>query len=289
MTQVQPIALLLAGAFAAALAAPAVAQQTTPALVAQGAAAAPQAPALERIRQRGYLIVGNEFKFPTMNVFDGATGRNEGFMADLARSLARRLFNDDSKVRFRLTDDATRLNYVISGDVDMLIDTTGGIADSAAQLDAKKKLVDFSEETFRSGSALLVRKGSAIGTIDDIGDGTRVLYAKANPDIALIKAHRPRASYLEFGSSAEALAALKAGKGDVFTQVVTHLYRAASQDSDFTVVGRFTSKSYAVVYRKGDSALGAYLNDWLRSIRNDGEYDRLYLKWFAPYGGAALR
>jgi putative glutamine transport system substrate-binding protein len=55
------------------------------------------------------------------------------------------------------------------------------------------------------------------------------------------------------------------------------------------VVGRFTSKSYAVVYRKGDSALGTYLNDWLRSIRNDGEYERLYLKWFAQYGGAALR
>jgi putative glutamine transport system substrate-binding protein len=263
------------------------------------AAAAPQsaaevavtapAPALERIRQRGYLVVGNEFKFPTMNVQDAATGRNEGFMADLARSLAKRLFGDAGKVRFRHTEDATRLNDVVDGKVDMLIDTTGGIADNAAQLNAKKKLVDFSDETFRSGSALLVPKGSPIRGIDDIGAGTRVLYVKANPDIAVLKARAPQAAYIAFDSSADALAALKAGTGDVFTQVVTHLYRAASQDGGYQVLGRFTSKSYAVVYQKGDRALGEYLNDWLRTIKANGEYDRIYQQWFFPYGGAALR
>lgn len=259
-----------------------------PVAPAAALAAAPTT-TLERIRQRGHLIVGNEFKFPTMNVLDPATGRNEGFMADLARSLAQRLFGDESKVEFRHTEDATRLDDVVDGKVDMLIDTTGGIADNAAQLDAKKKRVDFSDETFRSGSALLVRKDGPLKSLDDIRDGTRVLYVKANPDVAALKVHAPRASYIAFDSSADALAALKAGKGDVFTQVVTHLYRAASQDPAYTVVGRFTSKSYAVVYRKGDRALGAYLNDWLRTIKANGEYDRLYQKWFFPYGGAALR
>lgn len=246
-------------------------------------------PTLERIRQRGHLIVGNEFKFPTMNVIDPATGRNEGFMADLARSLAQHLCGDEGKVEFRHTEDATRLNDVVNGTVDMLIDTTGGIADNAAQLEAKKKLVDFSDETFRSGSALLVRKGGPVRDLDDIGEGTRVLYVKANPDVAALTSYAPRASYIAFDSSAEALAALKAGKGDAFTQVVTHLYRAASQDAAYTVVGRFTSKSYAVVYPKGDRALGGYLNEWLRSIKANGEYDRLYQKWFFPYGGAALQ
>lgn len=246
-------------------------------------------PTLERIRQRGHLIVGNEFKFPTMNAIDPATGRNVGFMADLARSLAQHLFGDEGKVEFRHTEDATRLDDVVNGTVDMLIDTTGGIADNAVQLEAKRKLVDFSDETFRSGSALLVRKGGPVRDLDDIGEGTRVLYVKANPDVAALTAYAPRASYIAFDSSAEALAALKAGKGDAFTQVVTHLYRAASQDAAYTVVGRFTSKSYAVVYPKGDRALGGYLNEWLRTIKANGEYDRLYQKWFFPYGGAALR
>jgi putative glutamine transport system substrate-binding protein len=278
-------AFLLAASLFAALAIPAVAAPLAP----SEAEALRQAPTLERIRQRGYLIVGNEFKFPIMNAADAASGRNEGFMADLARLLAQRLFDDAGKVQFVRTDDATRLKYVVDGEVDMLIDTTGGIADNAAMLDAKKKIVDFSDETFRSGSALLVRKGSPIHTIADIGAGTRVLYAKANPDIALIKARSPAATYVEFDNSADALAALKAGKGDVFTQVVTHLYRAASQDRNYTVVGRFTSKSYAVVFRKGDDALRAYLNDWLRGIKANGDYDRLYQKWFAQYGGEALR
>ncbi|MGZ5200176.1 MAG: transporter substrate-binding domain-containing protein [Telluria sp.] len=252
-------------------------------------AAADHGSTLARIRERGHLVVGNEFKFPTMNVQDAATGRNEGFMADLARSLAKQLFGDEGKVEFRHTEDKSRLNDVVEGRVDMLIDTTGGIADNAAQLNAKKKLVDFSDETFRSGSALLVRKGSPIKGAGDIGAGTRVLYVKANPDVAVLKARAPQATYIPFDSSADALAALKAGKGDVFTQVVTHLYRAASQEPEYTVVGRFTSKSYAVVYHKGDRALGDYLNEWLRTIKANGEYDRLYQKWFYPLGGAALR
>jgi putative glutamine transport system substrate-binding protein len=280
------LSLLLAAS--ALVAVPASAAPSAPATEA-GTLAAAQGPTLVRIHERGYLIVGNEFKFPTMNVKDAATGRNEGFMADLARLLAKRLFGDEAKVQFQHTEDASRLNDVADGRVDMLIDTTGGIADTAALLDAKKKLVDFSDETFRSGSALLVRKGGPIHAVADIGPGTRVLYVKANPDIAVLRARAPQASYIAFDSSAEALAALKAGAGDAFTQVVTHLYRAASQDAGYTVVDRFTSKSYAVVYRKGDRALGDYLNDWLREIKASGDYDRLYQKWFGAYGGIALR
>jgi len=281
--------LILSMSVAAVAAHAAVAAPQNPAPPEAAAQTTAPAPTLERIRQRGYLIVGNEFKFPTMNVLDPATGRNEGFMADLARSLAQRLFGDEGKVKFFHTEDDTRLNDVVDGRVDMLIDTTGGIADNAAQLDAKKKLVDFSDETFHSGSALLVRKDGPVKGLDDIGEGARVLYVKANPDVAVLRARAPHASYIAFDSSADALAALKAGRGDAFTQVVTHLYRAASQDAAYTVVGRFTGKSYAVVYRKGDRALGAYLNDWLAAIKANGEYDRLYRKWFFPYGGAALR
>jgi putative glutamine transport system substrate-binding protein len=280
--------LVLLMAVPALAAAPAGAAPQAAALAAAMPAAA-RAPALERIRERGYLIVGNEFKFPAMNVQDAATGRNEGFMADLARLLAKQLFGDENKVEFYHTGDATRLADVAEGRVDMLIDTTGGIADNAAQLEAKKKLVDFSDETFRSGSALLVRKGSPVKGVEDIGAGTRVLYVKANHDVNVLRARAPQATYIAFDSSADALAALKAGKGDVFTQVVTHLYRAASQDPAYTVLGRFTSKSYAVVYQKGDWTLGDYLNGWLRTIRANGDYDRLYRKWFYQYGGAALR
>jgi putative glutamine transport system substrate-binding protein len=237
---------------------------------------------LENIKKRGKLIVASEQVFPNMNVKDAATGRNEGFMADLARALAKRILGDENKVEWVTVDDDTRLPFVAEGNADMIIDTTG-------KSEEKAKVVDFTTEaTFRSGSGLLVKIGSPIKSIADIHKGTRVLYVKANPDIKVIKAKVPDATYIEFRSSKDAVEALKAGKGDVFTQVVTHLFRTASQEPDYIVVSRFTNKPYNILIKKGDPVLRAYLDDFLRSMKASGEYDRLYAKWFGKYGGESV-
>ena len=237
---------------------------------------------LNRIRRRDRLVVGTEMTFPTFNFKDPVTDRNEGFLADVARALAKRLLGDENKVEFRKTDDATRLEMCARGDVDLLIDTIPPSAE-------KEKLVAFSDEVFLSGSALLVKKGSAIKTIGDLKPGTRVAFVTANPDVKVIREKTPGATYLEFEKSADAVAALKDGRADAFTQVVTHLYRAASLDASFTLTGRFTSKPYAMALKKDDPELRAYLNDFLNSFRASGDYDRLFAKWFAAYGGETVR
>jgi aspartate/glutamate/glutamine transport system substrate-binding protein len=241
-----------------------------------------ESPTLAAVRQRDRLTVGSEMVFPTLNFKNPTTGVNEGFMADLARALAKQILGDEKKIEFRHTEDETRFEDVRDGAFDLLIDTTPASGE-------KLKLADFSDESFRSGSALLVRKGSPIRSIDDIKAGTRVAFVTANPDVKGIKAKAPGATYLEFENSPAAFAAVREGRADVFTQVVTHLYRAASQDHDYTVVGRFTTKSYRIAYRKGDTELGEYLNAFLKKFRDSGDYDRLFDKWFAAYGGANVR
>jgi putative glutamine transport system substrate-binding protein len=237
---------------------------------------------LGHIRQRDLLVIGSKQSFPVFNIKDPATGRNEGFFADLSRLLAKQLLGDENKVTFVVTTDENRFPKLAAGEVDLLIDTI-------PVNDEKLKVADFSDETFVSGSALLVKQGSSIHTLADIHAGTRVAFVTANEDIALIRAKAPAATYLEFAASNDALAALKDGRADVFTQVVTHLYRAASQDAHYTLVGRFTTKPYHIFLPKGDAELQAYLNKFLQSLRTSGEYDRLYAKWFGPYGGATVR
>ena len=237
---------------------------------------------LAKIRQRDRLVVGSKQAIPTFNIKDPATARNEGFFADLSRALARHLLGDENKVEFHLTSDENRFPKLTSGEVDVLIDTI-------PTSEEKERLADRSDETFLSGSGLLVKKGSAIRSLADIKAGTRVAYVAANKDIAIIRSHAPGAIYLEHESSTEALKTLKEGRADVFTQVVTHLFRAASQERDYTVTGRVTTKPYYIFLRKGDDEMRAQLNDFLRSLRESGEYDRLYRKWFSPLGGDAIR
>ncbi len=237
---------------------------------------------LAEIRERERLIIGNKQAFPTFNAKDPATGRNEGFFADLARALAKQTLGDANKVTFVVTTDENRFVKLAHGEVDLLIDTI-------PVNDEKQKVADFSDETFCSGSAFLVKKGSNFRGIEDVKPGTRIAYVKANEDIALIRARAPGATYLEFEGSPEALQALKDGRADAFTQVVTHLFRAASQDANYKLVGRFTTKPYHVFLKKGDIGMHSYLNKFLHSLRASGEYDRLYQKWFAPYGGDGVR
>ena len=161
-----------------------------------------QSGTLDKIHRRDRLIVGSDMVFPTFNFKNPDTGRAEGFMADLARALAKQLLGDENKVEFRHTEEKTRLEAVARGEIDVLIDTIPASEE-------KLKVVDFSDETFRSGSALLVKAGSPIKTIDDITKGTRVIYSQANPDIKFIRAKAPEATYLEFENSTEAVAALR--------------------------------------------------------------------------------
>ena len=233
---------------------------------------------LAAVRERGQLIVGSKQAFPTFNVRDAASGRNEGFFADLARALAKHLLGDESKVEFRQTTDENRFEKLAHGEVDVLLDTIPAN-------DEKDRAADRSDETFVSGSAFLVPRGSAIRGLVDIKAGTRVAYVTANEDIAVVKKHAPDAVYLAFENSNDALAALIAGRADAFTQVVTHLFRAASRNAGYVVVGQFTQKPYYIFVRKGDAEMRASLNAFLKDLRASGEYDRLYTRWFGPYLG----
>ncbi|WP_295538288.1 transporter substrate-binding domain-containing protein [uncultured Pseudacidovorax sp.] len=247
-----------------------------------GAAAMAGSATLDAARARGSLRVGNKFGFQTFAYPNARTGELEGFMADLGRALAVRLGGPGAKAEFRQTTDETRFDMLDRGDIDVLVDLT-------TTSDEKKARAELSDEIFRSGQGLMVRRGSPVRGLADIHEGTRVLYVTANDDVDVLKARAPKATYIAFPDSRAAAAALKAGQGDVMTQVVTHLYRAASQDPDFVVVARYTDKPYAVAVRKGDMATLAAVDGALRDMRAKGELDRLFAQWFGPYGGLAAQ
>jgi putative glutamine transport system substrate-binding protein len=237
---------------------------------------------ISKIRERGYIIVGNKQVFPTMNFRDPATGRNEGFFAEIARGLAHQLLGDREKVEFHLVNDENRFPKLASGEVDFLIDTIPTSPE-------KEELAARSEETFVSGSGLLVKRGSPIRGLADIGDGTRIAFVNANQDVARLRELAPGAVFVGFESSDEALQAVKDGRADVFTQVVTHLFRAASRNRDCEVVDRYTQKPYYIFMRKGEPRTVEVVNAFLRELRSNGEYARIYDAAFGEIGGHNLR
>ena len=53
---------------------------------------------------------------------------------------------------------------------------------------------------------------------------------------------------------------------------------------DFISLPDFTIENYGIAARKGDEATIKMLNDALKKVRESGEYDKIYAKYFAKEG-----
>ncbi|MBY0599670.1 transporter substrate-binding domain-containing protein [Bacillus bingmayongensis] len=228
---------------------------------------------VEQIKKRGKLVVGVKNDTNLFGLKDPATGKVEGFDVDVAKALAKKILGDESKLELKEVTSKTRIPMLKNGDIDAIIATM-------TITEERKKEVDFSDVYFKAGQSLLVKKGSKIKSIDDVKSGVKVLAVKGSTSTQNVRKKSPEATVLEFENYSEAFTALKAGKGDVLTTDNAILYGMAKQDVNYQVVGKiFTDEPYGIAVQKGETDLTKAINDLLKEMKADGEYDKLYEKW----------
>lgn len=239
-----------------------------------------EATALGDIKSRGKLIVGVKYDTKLFGLKDPASGNVEGFDIDISKALAKEILGDETKIEFKEVTSKTRIPMLNNNDIDMIVATM-------TITEERKKEVDFSDVYFKAGQSLLVKKGSAIKSIDDIKKGTKVLAVKGSTSVDNIKEKAPDASILEFDNYQDAFSALKAGQGDTLTTDNAILYGMVVQDPDYEVVGEpFTDEPYGIAIKKGAADLLSSVNEGLKKLHDSGEYDTIYKKWIgeAPSG-----
>ncbi|SFS66636.1 transporter substrate-binding domain-containing protein [Paenibacillus sp. BC26] len=238
------------------------------------------ASALGDIKSRGKLVVGVKYDTKLFGLKDPASGDVEGFDVDIAKALAKEILGDETKIELKEVTSKTRIPMLNNNDIDMIVATM-------TITEERKKEVDFSDVYFKAGQSLLVKKGSPIKSIDDIKKGTKILAVKGSTSVDNIKAKVPDATILEFDNYQDAFSALKAGQGDTLTTDNAILYGMAVQDPNYEVVGEpFTDEPYGIAIKKGATDLLNSVNDALKKLHDNGEYDKLYEKWIgkAPSG-----
>ena len=140
---------------------------------------------------------------------------------------------------------------------------------------------------FVSGTKLLVKKGSAIRSLRDLG-GTRVVVTagttneKAMRDLAA--KFRIAMDLRVAADHAASFAMLAAGEADAFATDDVLLHGLLAQNkaqADDVVVGDFLSYDpYGVMLRKGDPQLARLVDDTFRQLAEDREIERRYNRWF---------
>jgi putative glutamine transport system substrate-binding protein len=238
-----------------------------------GGKPAASASVLDEIKSRGKLVVGVKYDTKLFGLKDPASGKVEGFDVDIAKALAKQIVGDENKIELKEVTSKTRIPMLDNKEIDMIIATM-------TINDERKKQVDFSDVYFKAGQSLLVKKGSPIKSIADVKKGTKVLAVKGSTSVDNIKKKSPDATVLEFDNYQDAFSALKAGQGDTLTTDNAILYGMSAQDSNYEVVGEpFTDEPYGIAIKKGESALLTAVNDGLKTLQSNGEYNKIYEKW----------
>lgn len=229
---------------------------------------------LDKIKERGKLVVGVKYDLNLFGLKNPETGEVEGFDIDIAKGLAKKILGDENKIELKEVTSKTRIPMLNNGEIDAIIATM-------TITEERKKEVDFSDVYFMAGQSLLVKKDSNINGIADVNkEGVTVLTAKGSTSAQNIRAKAPKATVLEFENYAEAFTALKAGQGDALTTDNALLFGMAKQDPNFRVVDEtFSEEPYGIAVRKGDKELLEVINEYLKEIKANGEYDKIYEKW----------
>ena len=237
----------------------------------------PAGSTMDRIQDRGKLVVGVKFDQPGFGLKDPAAGAGsdpKGFDVEIAKLIAKRIFGDDisGKVEFKETKTPVREIAIQNGDVDIVV-ATYTINEN------RKRSVAFAGPYFVSEQDIMVRADdTSVTKVQDL-NGKKVCSVQNSTSITNLKlpANAPRAdTSITFGTYSECAAALKAPakRVDAVTtdsHILDGLVKASS--GEFKLVNApFTKEPYGVGLKKGDPTFRNFINDLLEEIAKNGEY-----------------
>jgi len=235
---------------------------------------------LEKINRTGVLTVGTRTASPP---FGYINKQNEwvGFSIDLAQLVHKAIekkLGKTIKMELKESTPATRVPLLTSMAVDLI---SGTMTDTRARRDS----VDFSLTFFVTGAQFLVKEGSPIQGIQDLA-GKRVGAQQGSTNEKAIRERVPSAQLVVFPDQPAGFTALVQGRVDTYTNDGIQLWGLkykAPNPNEWKVVGDFyTYEPYGMAMRKNESDFRAVVNDALMDAIENGEYFKIYDKWFGP-------
>ena len=151
----------------------------------------------------------------------------------------------------------------------------------------RKKSIDFSTSYFDAGLIIAVPKATeGISTLDDL-QGKKIAgqVGTIGADACDgVKAKDPKTEIKYFDAIGEAFMEMEKGGIDavVNDQAVTAYYIQTTGKDKVKMVGDVFSAEdqYGIAVKKGNTEILKVINDGLAKIKANGEYDKIYKKWF---------
>lgn len=238
---------------------------------------------VDDIKAKGKLVVGVLVDFPPFGILD-ARGQPDGYDIELAKLMAKKM---GVPVELVPVSGPNRVPYLLTNRVDMLIAALGITAERAKQ-------VDFSNPSATVDQVLYAPKTRSLARLEDIA-GLKLGVARGSAqDITLTRTAPAGAMIQRFDDDPSTLQALLSGQVDaiaISTLLIAEIAKVADT-SRFEIKFPIQRLIHGIATRKGTEPLQAWINDFLATVKANGELNAIHRKWvgidFTPVDKPAL-
>jgi polar amino acid transport system substrate-binding protein len=219
------------------------------------------------------LTVGMEMSYPPFEMTD-EKGSPKGVSVDLANELGKAL---GKKIVIQNTAFDGLIPALKTGKIDIIIS-------SMTITDERKQSIDFSDPYLTTGLCLLVGNKSPVKSIDDLDKpGITVAVKKGTTGHTFATQNLKNARLLVLDKETAAVLEVVQGKADAFIydQMSTYQNWKKNQANTRALLNPFQQEKWGIALRKDDDQLKTRINQFLKSFREQGGFERLgdtYLK-----------
>ena len=224
---------------------------------------------IEKIQKRGKLIVGVFTDKPPFG-FINEKNENDGFDIALAKQFAKDLLGDENKIEFVPVEAASRVPFLQSDKVDIIMANMTVTPD-------REKVVDFANPYMKVAIQILGNDKDNIKSLNDLKGKKLIVNKGTTADIFFTKNY-PDIELLRFDHNTEAFQALKDGRGVALAHDSLLLYAWAQTNPGFTIVNEKLEEPspIAPAVKKGNNELREWINNELTELGKQNYLHKIY-------------
>ncbi|WP_379132665.1 cysteine ABC transporter substrate-binding protein [Paenibacillus sp. sgz500958] len=216
---------------------------------------------IDQLKKNDKIRIGVFADKPPFGYVD-ADGKNQGFDVYIAKRFAKDLLEDESKVEFVLVDAASRVAYLESNKVDIIMA-------NFTVTDERKEKVDFANPYMKVSFGLVSPDSAPITSLEQLEEkGQKLIINKGSTAETYFAKEYPDIEQLKFDSFTEVFSALKDGRGAAIANDNTELIAWAKSNPGYTVtIPTFGGQdTIAPAVAKGNTELLNWINNELDSL-----------------------
>lgn len=224
---------------------------------------------IAEIKKRGTIKIG-VFSDKAPFGYVDSNGKNQGFDVYIAKRFAKDLLGDESKVEFVLVDAASRVAYLESKKVDIIMA-------NFTVTDERKQKVDFTNPYMNVSLGIVSPDSAKITSVDQL-KGKKVIVAKGTTAETFLTKSYPNIELVKYEQYSEIFQALKDKRGDAIVSDNTEVIAWAKDNPGFTVgvptLGAQDTIAPAVT--KGNTELRDWINQELTTLGKENFVHKAY-------------